>query len=252
MRGSSPRMTKMALVMATGGGYARAFPFGSAAASDNRKNQSVVDLSFLEGKSRLVAIDAETTGFRVMSPEDVKKAPKGLRPPGVVIEIGCVELLRDGAGWRKGETWQSRVNPEAPISPGSIKVHGIKPGDLKQAPRFDQILEPLLAFLGDDYLVAHAYRNEKLFFDYEFARIKKIGWGDDAFADERFICTQEIYAELFPGAPKSLDAMVDRLWVDRSERFKFHGALLDADLTADAFIEMERQLRDTGPAEAPL
>ena len=71
MRGSSPRMTKMALVMATGGGYARACPFGSAAASDNRKNQSVVDLSFLEGKSRLVAIDAETTGFRVMSPEDV-------------------------------------------------------------------------------------------------------------------------------------------------------------------------------------
>lgn len=202
----------------------------------------MVDLSFLEGKTRLVAIDAETTGYPVMNAEQVRKAPKGLRPPGVVIEIGCVELLRDGAaGWRKGESWQSRVNPEAPVSPASIRVHGIKPGDLKQAPRFDQIVDTLLAFIGDDYMVAHAYRNEKLFFDYEMARIKRIGWDEEAFPEERFICTQEIYAEQFPGAPKSLDAMADRLWVDRSERFKFHGALLDADLTAEAFIELERQ-----------
>ena len=203
----------------------------------------MVDLGFLDGKSRLVAIDAETTGFRVMSADEVRKAPKGLRLPGVVIEIGCVELLRDGTGWRKGENWQSRVNPEAPISPASIGVHGIKPGDLKQAPRFDQVVDTLLAFLGDDYLVAHAFRNEKLFFNYEMARIKRIGWDDEAFPEDRFVCTQEIYAELFPGAPKSLDAMTDRLWVDRSERFKHHGALLDADLTADAFIELERQLR---------
>ncbi len=203
----------------------------------------MVDLGFLEGRRRLVAIDAETTGMRVMSADEVRKAPKGLRPPGVVIEIGCVELLRDEAGWRKGESWQTRVNPEAPISPASIRVHGIKPGDLKQAPRFDQIIEPLLAFIGEDYLVAHAYRNEKLFFDYEMARAKRISWDEEAFPEDRFICTQEIYAELFPGAPKSLDAMTDRLWVDRSDRFKFHGALLDADLTADAFIELERQLR---------
>ncbi len=202
----------------------------------------MVDLGFLEGRHRLVAIDAETTGYRVMTADEVRKAPKGLRIPGVVIEIGCVELLRENGVWRKGETWQSRVNPEAPISLGSIGVHGIKPGDLKQAPRFDQIVEAFQAFIKDDYLVAHAYRNEKQFFDYEMARIKRIGWDEEAFPEDRFICTQEIYADLFPGAPKSLDAMTDRLWVDRSERFKFHGALLDADLTADAFIELERQL----------
>ena len=203
----------------------------------------MIDLGFLAEHRRLVALDAETTGYPVMTAEQVRKAPKGLRLPGVVIEIGCVELLRDGAGWRKGETWQSRVNPEAPISPASIRVHGIKPADLKQAPRFDQVVDEVLAFIGDAPMVAHAYRNEKLFFDYEMARIKRIGWDEEAFPDERFICTQEIYAGLFPGAPKSLDAMTDRLWLDRSDRFKFHGALLDADLTADAFIELERQLR---------
>ena len=205
------------------------------------------DPGFLEGHRRLVAIDAETTGFPVMTAEQVRRAPKGLRPPGVIIEIGCVELLRGEDGWRKGETWQTRVNPEAPVSPASIRVHGIKPADLKREPRFDDIVDALLAFVGDAPFVAHAYRNEKQFLDYEMARAKRIAWDQEAFADDRFICTQELYAEQFPGAPKSLDAMADRLWLDRSDRFKFHGALLDADLTAEAFIELVR--RRDGPTE---
>lgn len=203
----------------------------------------MVDLNFLEGEKRLVAIDAETTGHRVMTADQVRRAPKGLRPPGVVIEIGCIELLRDGSGWRTGERWETRVNPDAPVSPGSIKVHGIKPGDLKQAPRFEQVADRLLEFLGDDYLVAHAYRNEKQFLDYEMARAKRITWDEEVFEDKRYICTQEIYAEVFPGAPKSLDTMIDRLAIDRSDRFTFHGALLDAVLTAEAFIELERRVR---------
>jgi DNA polymerase-3 subunit epsilon len=207
----------------------------------------VSELKSLEGRQRLVSIDAETTGHTVMTAEQVRRAPKGLRIPGVIIEIGCVELLRDGDSWRKGETWQTRVNPDGPISPASIKVHGIKPSELKGAPRFDAIVDAMLAFIGDCPLVAHAYRNEKQFLNYEMARSKRIAWDAEAFLDEHFICTQEIYAGLFPGAPKSLDAMTDRLWLDRSERFTFHGALLDADLTADAFVELLRQLR-AGPA----
>jgi len=208
-------------------------------------------LKLPEGCVRLVAIDAETTGHKVMTVEEVRRAPKGLRLPGVVIEIGCVELLRVEGGWRKGETWQTRVNPEAPISPASIKVHGIKPAELKQAPFFSDIADTLLAFIQDSPLLAHAYRNEKQFFDYEMARAKRIAWGEAAFADDRYVCTQEIYAEMFPGAPKSLDAMTDRLWLDRSDRFKFHGALLDADLTAEGFMEMERR-QSGAPAESAV
>ncbi|CAK0773344.1 DNA polymerase III subunit epsilon [uncultured Gammaproteobacteria bacterium] len=208
----------------------------------------MLELKFLEGQHRLVALDAETTGHNVMTAEQVRQAPKGLRLPGVMIEIGCIELLRGEEGWRKGESWESRVNPDAPISPGSIKVHGIKPGDLKQAPRFSEIADTLLNFIGDSYIVAHSYRNEKQFLDYEMARAKRIAWNEEAYADERFICTQEIYAKQFPSAPKSLDTMVDRLGIDRSDRFKFHGALLDAILTAEAFIELERRLRDPDQA----
>lgn len=198
-----------------------------------------------DGHDRLVAIDIETTGRRMPRLEDIRKAPKGLRQPGIIIEIGCVEVLRDGTGWTKGRTWETRVNPDAPINPDAIKVHNIRPADLKAAPRFPQVADELLAFLGDDPLVAHAYENEMDFLNYEFARCGRVSWGTDFFESRRFICTKEMSHEIFPGASGSLDALCDRLWLDRSDRFARHGALLDADLTVDAFVKMA--LGDTGP-----
>lgn len=191
-----------------------------------------------DGRERLVAIDIETTGKRTPSLADIRKAPKGLRQPGIVIEIGCLELLRNGAGWTKGRTWETRVNPDAPLNPDAMKVHGIRPNDLKTAPRFPQVADELLAFLGEDLLVAHAYENEMDFLNYEFSRCGRAAWGVETFGSERFICTKEMSHELFPGASGSLDALCDRLWLDRSDRFARHGALLDADLTADAFVKM--------------
>lgn len=200
----------------------------------------MIDLGFLDAHDRMVAIDAETTGRPMMTPAEIRKAPKGYRLPGIMIEVGCVELLRDGTGWRKGRTWETRINPDGPINPQAIKIHGIKPADLAKAPRFADVVEAFLEFAGEAPFLAHAYLNEKKFLDYEMARLKRIAWGEEAFPDERYVCTQEIYADLFPGAPKSLDAMVDRLWLDRTERFARHGALMDADLTADAFVELLR------------
>jgi DNA polymerase-3 subunit epsilon len=211
----------------------------------------MIDLGFLKPHQRLVAIDAETTGNPIMTAAQIRKAPKGFRPPGVMIEIGCVELLRTADGWRKGETWQTRINPDGPIQPQAIKIHGIKPAELKAAPRFADIAPDLLRYLGTAPLLAHAYRNEKQFLDYEMARAKLTSWDEEAFPDDRFVCTQEIYASLYPGAPKSLNAVSDRLWLDRSERFAFHGALLDADLTADAFVELERRIAAGPESEQP-
>ncbi|SMH44124.1 3'-5' exonuclease [Azospirillum agricola] len=205
-----------------------------------------------DGSDRLVAIDIETTGRRMPKLEDIRKAPKGLRQPGLVIEIGCIELLRDGkgenGGWTKGRTWETRVNPDAPIHPDAIKVHNIRPNDLKTAPRFPQVVEEMMAFLGDDPLIAHAYENEMDFLNYEFARMGRVPWGTEVFGSSRFLCTKEMSHEHFPGASGSLDALCDRLWLDRSDRFAHHGALLDADLTADAFLKMA--YGDLGPRDA--
>jgi DNA polymerase III subunit epsilon len=105
------------------------------------------------------------------------------------------------------------------------KIHRIRPADLKNSPRFPTILPKVKDFVGESPIVAHAYKNERDFLDYEFA-------------------------QLFPGASKSLTSMCDRLVLDSSERDDRHGALLDADMTADALILMERQLK-RGESGAP-
>jgi DNA polymerase-3 subunit epsilon len=69
-----------------------------------------------------------------------------------------------------------------------------------------------------------------------------IQWGESAYAEERYICAQVLFAQLFPASSKSLTSMCDRLVLDSSERDDRHGALLDADMTADAL----RQLQSTG------
>ena len=104
--------------------------------------------------------------------------------------------------------------------------------------------------IGDSPIVAHAYKNERDFLDYEFARAKVIEWGDCAYVEERYICTQALFAQLYPGAGKSLTSMCDRLVLDTSERDERHGALLDADMTADALILLEHQLKH-GESLAP-
>ena len=159
-------------------------------------------------------------------------------------------MLRGGEGWRKGATWRERVNPDAPTDPHAIQIHKIKPADLKNSPRFPAILAKVKVFIGDSPIVAHAYENERDFLDYEFARAKEIAWGDSAYPNERYICTQMLYAQLFRGASQSLTAMCDRLALNSSDRDDRHGALLDADMTADALILLERQLK-YGASEAP-
>ncbi len=201
---------------------------------------------FLDGFDRLVTFDAETTGKRTPDADFMKKQPFAWKPPGVVIEVGFVEMLRADAGWRKARTWRSLVNPDGPINPAAGAVHKIRHDDLKNAPRFAAILPELKDFIGEAPIVAHAYKNERDFLNYEFARAKAIGWGENAYEEERYICTQRLFAQLFPGASKSLTSMCDRLALDASERDERHGALLDADMTADALILLERQLKDGG------
>jgi DNA polymerase III subunit epsilon len=187
---------------------------------------------------------------RVLTPSSFASSPLRGGAPGIIIEVGFIEMLREGEGWRKGETWSSKVNLDGPIDPEAIKIHRLRPADLKNAPRFPTILPRVRDFVGDSPIVAQAYKNERDFLDYEFARAKVIPWGESAYADERYICTQVLFGQLFPGASKSLTPMTDRLALDSSERDERHGALLDADMTADALILMEHQLKH-GETGAP-
>lgn len=190
--------------------------------------------------TRLIAIDAETTGFRIPTAAEIRKMPKGMRLPGIMIELGCVELVRDdGGAWRTGEHWHRRIQPDGPIAKASMAVHGIHPAQLKDAPRFRDVLDSFEDFIGQDVLLAHSARNEIEFLNFEYARVGRCGFDETIFGENDFVCTQELSRQFFPGVPGSLDVLCDRLWIDRSDRFQHHGALLDAVLTAEAFIKMQ-------------
>jgi DNA polymerase III epsilon subunit len=199
---------------------------------------SMLTLDDIADAGRMVAIDIETTGYPAATAAEVARMPKGMRLPGLIIEIGCVELIKGPEGWTKGVTWERRINPDAPVNRASIAIHGIHPNSLKQAPRFAQVVEELTALFGDGPLLAHSASNEIGFLNYEFRRARLATWEEWPFGEDRFVCTQALSHKFFPGASGSLDALCDRLWIDRSDRFDHHGALLDADLTADAFIKM--------------
>jgi len=199
----------------------------------------MLTLDDLAEVGRMVAIDAETTGFPIPTAAEIKKMPKGLRLPGVIIEIGCVELLRDGDGWKTGETWQRRIQPNGPIAKAAMAVHGINPAELKNAPSFRDVLDEFETVIGQDVLLAHSATNEMDFLNFEYARAGRCAFDAVIFSENDFVCTQELSRSFFPGVPGSLDVLCDRLWIDRSDRFQHHGALLDALLTAEAFLKMQ-------------
>ena len=78
--------------------------------------------NFLDGFDRLVAFDAETTGKLKPDAAFIRRRPFAWRAPGIIIEVGFVEMLREGEGWKKGETWSSKVNPDGPIDPEAINT----------------------------------------------------------------------------------------------------------------------------------
>lgn len=199
----------------------------------------MLSLDDLADVGRMVAIDAETTGLRIPGAAEIKNMPKGLRLPGIIIEIGCVEVLRDGDGWKTGETWERRIQPNGPIAKASVAIHGITPFDLKNCPQFREVLDEFEAFIGQDPLLAHSASNEIDFLNFEYARLGRCGFDETVFSENDFVCTQDLSRQFFPGVPGSLDVLCDRLWIDRSDRFQHHGALLDALLTAEAFLKMQ-------------
>ena len=104
--------------------------------------------NFLDGFDRLVAFDAETTGKRTPDAEFIRKQPFAWRAPGIIIEVGFVEMLREGEGWKKGETWSSKVNPDGPIDPEAIKIHGKERSSVPNDPAESERLRWRLADRG--------------------------------------------------------------------------------------------------------
>ena len=169
---------------------------------------------------RQVFLDTETTGLF---------AEQGDR----VIEIGCVELVN-----RKltGNKLHLYVNPERESHEEAFKVHGISNEFLRDKPKFAQVADEVLAFIQGAELIIHNAPFDIGFLNRELSLLAKPPLHTCVSG---VIDTLLMAKEMFPGKRNSLDALCARLEVDNSGR-QLHGALLDAELLAEVYINMTR------------
>lgn len=164
---------------------------------------------------REIVFDTETTGVSVQ---------QGHR----VIEIGAVEIVNKLA---TGNTFQMFLNPEREIDAGAMRVHGITNEQVADAPFFREVADEFLNFIQDSPLVAHNAQFDMTFMNYELELC-----GRPPLTNE-VVDTLVIARKNLPGGRHSLDALCRRFDIDLSVR-TYHGALLDAQLLADVYLEL--------------
>lgn len=165
---------------------------------------------------REIILDTETTGLDPNS---------GHR----IVEIGCVEMVHK---MRTGKTFHCYINPLRDMPKEAEAVHGISTEFLLDKPVFADIVEGLVEFLGEATLVIHNAGFDMKFLNHE---LKQHGY--QLWPNELVLDTLAMARKKFPGAPASLDALCRRFNVDLSARDK-HGALLDAELLTEVYIEL--------------
>lgn len=165
---------------------------------------------------REIVLDTETTGLDPGS---------GHR----IVEIGCLELINHLPTGRK---FQCYLNPERDMPTEAYRVHGLSAEFLAKHKLFADIADDMLAFLEDSPLVIHNAGFDLGFLNAELARLERAPLDPGRVIDTILIARQK-----YPGAQASLDALCRRFKIDSSARTK-HGALLDAELLAEVYLEL--------------
>ena len=169
---------------------------------------------------RQIVLDTETTG---LSPENGDR----------IIEIACVELVQRRL---TGRNLHFYLNPGRDSHEDAIRVHGISNEFLRDKPVFGAVVEELLEYLQGAELIIHNAPFDVGFLNKE---LELIGRPALRGCVSQVTDTLAMAKEMYPGKRNSLDALCDRLEVDNSGR-TLHGALLDAELLADVYINLTR------------
>ncbi len=165
---------------------------------------------------REIVLDTETTG---LDPLDGHR----------LVEVGCVELVNRIPS---GQTFHAYFNPQRSMPAEAFAVHGLSEEFLKDKPFFAEVADDLIAFLGDAPLVIHNAAFDLGFLNAELERA-----GKPLIARERMVDTLLIARRKHPGGSNRLDDLCVRYSIDNSRRTK-HGALLDAELLAEVYVEL--------------
>jgi DNA polymerase-3 subunit epsilon len=165
---------------------------------------------------REIVLDTETTG---------RDPASGHR----IVEIGCIEIFN----YRPtGKNFHAYINPECDVPEEVVRIHGLTTEFLSDKPKFMDIAEGFLNFIGDATLVIH-----NAGFDMKFLNAELQAMGFAAMPMTRARDTLQLARNKYPGQPASLDALCRRFGVDNSGR-DLHGALLDAGLLADVYFHL--------------
>ena len=165
---------------------------------------------------REIILDTETTG---LNPQDGDR----------IVELGCVEVINR---MPTGRHFREYINPERDVPAQATRIHGLTTDFLQDKPTFAEIVEDFLEFIGEDDLVAHNADFDMRFVNWELENL-----GLDLVAPARVVDTLQIARSKYPGAQNNLDALCRRLGIDNSNR-SLHGALLDAQLLAEVYLEL--------------
>ncbi len=165
---------------------------------------------------REIVLDTETTGLDPATGDRL-------------VEIGCLELNNHVA---TGKVFHTYLNPQRDVPAEAVRVHGLTAEFLKDKPLFTEKVGEFLDFVADATLVIHNAE-----FDMKFINAELKASGFKPLPMTRVTDTLLMAREKFPGQPASLDALCRRFRIDNTER-KLHGALLDAELLADVYLEM--------------
>lgn len=165
---------------------------------------------------REIALDTETTG---LDPNTGHR----------IVEIGCVEMVDR---IKTGEVFHVYLNPQRDMPEEAYRVHGLSSEFLSDKPLFKDVAEDFLRFVKDSPLVIHNAQFDMKFINYE---LKQCGKAEIPM--ERSVDTVIMARKKFPGSPANLDALCKRFNIDLSAR-TLHGALLDAELLADVYLEL--------------
>ena len=166
---------------------------------------------------REIVFDTETTGL------DPKTGDR-------MVEIGCIEMVNLVP---TGNSYHAYYNPERDMPAGAEAVHGLSSAFLSDKPLFRDTFQELLDFIGDAPLIAH-----NAGFDFGFLNAELTLIEQEPVCMSRMVDTVQLAKKRHPGAKLSLDALCTRYGIDRSHRVK-HGALLDAELLAQVYVELK-------------
>ena len=165
---------------------------------------------------REIVIDTETTGL---------EAHAGDR----IVEIAALELIN---GVKSEHTFHYYINPERDIPDSAFRVHGISNEMVLDKPKFLDVVDEFISFIGNDPIIAH---NAEFDLGFINAELRRVGRG--ALEQNTIVDTLALARKKFPAKSNSLDALCNRFGVDRSRRVK-HGALIDAEILAEVYTEL--------------